>query len=110
MLLRSSPFHQLASRNERSDWNDARVQFAHAEHVARDLDLRHAACFDLGVEREIVAARASQLPRASKSARAIAADLAREVLGTGVAPSVRDEAVFLAAWGLLHRVPRSPVS
>jgi hypothetical protein len=56
---------------------------------------------DLGVEHGIAAARANQLPGASKSARAIAERIVRDVVRTGVAPRVRVEAAVLAAWAML---------
>jgi hypothetical protein len=61
----------------------------------------------VGREHWIPAARANQLPGASKSARAIAEHLVREVVGTGVAPRVRLEAAVLAAWALLGERRRS---
>jgi len=59
------------------------VWFAYEELLSRITDRRQAAYFDLGVEHGIAAARASQLHGASKSARAIAEHLVREVVGTG---------------------------
>jgi len=64
--------------------------------------------FDLGVEHGVAAARANQLPGASKQARAIAEHLVGEVVGTCVALRVRVEAVLLAAWGLRGSLRRRP--
>jgi hypothetical protein len=83
-----------------------RVWFAYEELVAKITDRRQAAYFDLGVEHGIAAARANQLPGATKSARAIAEHLVREVVGTGVAPRVRVEAAVLAAWALAGSGPQ----
>jgi hypothetical protein len=80
-----------------------RVWFTYEELLSRITDRRQAAYFDLGVEHGIAAARANQLPGASKSARAIAAHLVREVLGMGVTQRVRAEAAVLAAWAVLRR-------
>jgi hypothetical protein len=78
-----------------------RAWFVYEELLAKIADRRQAAYFDLGVEHGIAAARANAVPAASKSARAIAEHLVREVIGTGVAPRVRIEAAVLAAWALV---------
>ena len=62
---------------------------------------RATACFDDCVEHGAVAARASQFLGASKSARAIAEHLVREVVGTKVVSLVLHEAALLTAWTLL---------
>ena len=85
-----------------------KIWFAYEELLARITDRRQAAYFDLGVEHGIAAARADQLPGASKAARAIAEHLVREVVGTGVAPRVRVDAAVLAAWALAGSAPQLP--
>jgi hypothetical protein len=52
----------------------------------------------------IAGARANALPSASKSARAIAEHLVREVVGSGVSQLVRLEPAVLAVWGLSDEV------
>jgi len=83
-----------------------RVWFAYEDLAARAADRRHAAYFDLGVEHGIAAARANAFSGASKTARAIAEHVVREVVRTGAAPRDRIEAALLASWALLGR-PRS---
>ncbi len=83
-----------------------RVWFAFEELLAKITDRRQAAYFDLGVEHGIAAARANQLPGASKRARAIADHMVREVFGTGVAPRVGVEAALLTAWALALAIER----
>jgi hypothetical protein len=78
-----------------------RVWFAYEDLAARAADRRHAAYFDLGVEHGIAAARTNALPGASKSARAIAEHLVREIVGTGVPPRIRIEAALLAVWAVV---------
>jgi hypothetical protein len=80
-----------------------RLGFACEDALGRRTSRQQAAYLDLGVEHGIAAARANQLPGASKQARAIAEQVVREVVGTGVAPHVRLEAAVLAAWALLDR-------
>jgi len=85
-----------------------RVWFAYEDLLARITDRRQAAYFDLGVEHGLAAARANQLPGASKSARAIAERLVRQVIGTGVARDDAVRAAMLAAWGLAGARARRP--
>jgi hypothetical protein len=80
-----------------------RAWFAYETLLSQITDRKQAAYFDLGVEHGIAEARANALHGASKSARAIAEHLVREIVGTSVAPSVRVEAAVLAAWALLGR-------
>jgi hypothetical protein len=84
-----------------------RVWFAYEELLSQITDRRQAAYFDLGVEHGIAAARANQLAGGSKSARAIAEHVVREVVWTGAAPRDRIEAALLASWALLGRPRRS---
>jgi hypothetical protein len=84
-----------------------RVWFAYEDLLSRITDRRQAAYFDLGVENGIAAARANQLPGASKSARAIAEHVVRKVVGTGAAPRDRVEAAVLVAWAMLGERRRS---
>jgi len=80
-----------------------RAWFADEDLAARVANRRHAAYFDLGVEHGIAAARASQIPGATKQARAIAEHLVQEVVGSGVEPRVRVEATVLACWAMVGR-------
>jgi hypothetical protein len=80
-----------------------RVWFAYEELLARITDRRQAAYFDHGVEHGIAAAAANGLTNATKTQRAIAERIVRDVIRTGVARDDAIRAAVLAVWGLLGR-------
>ena len=80
-----------------------KLWFVYEKTLGRLTPRQQAAYFDLGVEHGVAAARANQFPGASKSARAIAEHLVREIVGTGVPPRTRIEAALPTVWAVVGR-------
>jgi hypothetical protein len=77
-----------------------RLWFDFETAADRRRSLREAAYFDAGVEHGIAAARVHGLGCASRTVRALADRVVREMLATGVARNDVVRAAVVAAWAL----------